>query len=111
MQHRTVQVPFPSLSSPWAPRRGCQVSKPFWCSQVTFSSTSLHPLHHELPALLYRQTLPFPSSHVPLDQGWGMQCWHRPCAGMGTLATPQRDVNCRCLQGGFFTSGLHPLEK
>lgn len=99
----------PSLPGPWAPWHGCQVSKPFWCSQVRFSSTSLHH-HHKLPALLYRQTL-FPSSCLPRDQGWGMQRWHRPCAGMRTLAVPQWGVNCWYLQLACFTSLVCTLQK
>lgn len=67
--------------------------------------------HHKLPALLYRQTLPFPSSRLPPDQGWGMQCWHRLCAGRATLATPRWGANCWCLQGGSFTSLVCTLQK
>lgn len=95
-------VSFPSLSSLWVPCHGCHVSEPFWCSQVTFSSISLHLHHHELPALLYRQTLLFPSSHLSLERGWGTQCWHLRYAGVGTCAAPKWAANCWCLQVGSF---------
>lgn len=83
----------PSSSDRLAPWHSCQVSKPFWCSQVKFSSTSHH---HKLPTLLYRQTLPSPSNCFAPDQGWELQCWHWH---LQHTSSPQWEVNCWCLQG------------
>lgn len=85
----------PSPSNPLAPRRCCQVSKPFWCSQVTFSSTSLH---HKLPACFKDKSSHFQAAVLPQTKAGSCS------AGIGIFRDEHtRGVNCWCLQGCFIT--------
>lgn len=110
-QRRAVECPSPRCPALGLLGMAARIQSLSGALKSCFQALPRTPHDHKLPALLYRQALLFPRSRLPLDQGWGMQCWHRPCAGMGMLAAPRWGVKCWCLQGGSFTSLVCTLQK